>query len=333
MKKVVFVIMLSLISLRWAFSQHTFSIVAIDPNTLEIGSAGATCLDTRQEGLGAVVISDIIPDRGVIHSQALLNFSNQGNARQRMLAGDRPEEIIDWLVNNDVQRLPQLRQYGIVSIEPSGQIQAAAFTGRQCLDVKDHILGPDYAIQGNILIGREVLDSMENAFIRQEGGLADKLMAAMNAASFEGADARCLSEGVSSRSAFLRLARPGDAMNQLSIDLVINETPFGIDPIDELFVAYQRFKFTDTFGVSSPPIRVVPNPFSNYLKLTMPYSSEWITVFYNTAGEKLYEIKWTGHEKTLDNLVLRSTSVVLLQIRDLRRPQQIFSQKLARFEE
>jgi uncharacterized Ntn-hydrolase superfamily protein len=333
MEKVVFVALIVLLCTWPLAGQHTFSIVAIDTATLEIGSAGATCLDTRREGLGAVVISDILPGRGAIHAQALLNFSNQSNARRRMQAGDSPEEIINWLINNDVQRSPQLRQYGIVSIEAEGEIKAAAFTGRQCLDVKDHILGPNYAIQGNILIGKEVLDSMEHAFLRQEGDLADKLMAAMNAAAFEGADSRCLSEGVSSRSAFLRLARPGDAANQLSIDLVVNETPYGVDPIDELFVAYQQFRFTDTNGVSGPPIQVFPNPFSSSLQLNMPYSSEWIAYFFNTGGEKLYEFRWTGREKTLENLSFKTRGVVLLQLRDVKRPKQFFSQKLLRIEE
>jgi uncharacterized Ntn-hydrolase superfamily protein len=333
MKKSVALLLLIVCWMEVIQAQHTFSIVAIDTATLEIGSAGATCLDTRQEGLGAVVISDVLPGRGAIHSQALLNFSNQNNARQRMQAGDTPEEIINWLVNNDVQRIPQRRQYGIVSIEPTGEIRSAAFTGRQCLDVKDHILGPNYAIQGNILIGKEVLDSMENAFQREQGDLADKLMAAMNAAAFEGADVRCLSEGVSSRSAFLRLAKPGDPANRLSIDLVVNETPYGVDPIEELYVNYQQFRFTDTNGISGPPIQVFPNPFSNTLQVKMPYASEWSARFFNIAGEKLYQSKWTGREKTWGNLTLKSRGVVLLQLRDLKRPKQFFSRKLLRIEE
>lgn len=332
MKNTVLIWLFTLVYTLQLSGQHTFSLVAIDTLTLEVGSAGATCLDTRQEGLGAVVISDVFPGRGAIHSQALLNFSNQANARQRMLAGDKPEEIINWLVNNDVQRIPQRRQYGIVAIDPTGGIQAAAFTGRQCLEVKDHIVGPNYAIQGNILIGEHVLDSMENAFLRQEGDLADKLMAAMNAAGFEGADVRCLSEGVSSRSAFLRLARPDDAPNRLSIDLVINETAFGIEPIDELFVEYQQFKATASNDLTGSPISVFPNPFSNELTLKTPYSSDWIAHFYDGLGRQIQSIRWNGTEKKIDNLPINSTTVVLLQVMDEWRPQNIFSQKILRFE-
>jgi len=328
MKKVVFTILIVCSTILWGYAQHTFSIVAIDTLTLEIGSAGATCLDTRQEGLGAVVISDIIPDRGAIHSQALLNFSNQQNARQRMLVGDSPDQIISWLVNNDAQRVPQLRQYGIVSIEPKGKISTAAFTGRQCLDVKSHILGPNYAIQGNILIGTEVLDSMEKAFLRQDGTLSDKLMAAMNAAAFEGADARCLSEGISSRSAFLRMAKPGDDPKRLAIDLVINETSFGVEPIGELYVLYQQLKATAASGRDQSPIKVFPNPFSNNLTVVTPYASSWTATIFDANGQEIHRVSWTGIEKKLENVSLKSTAVVLLRVRDDKRPQNTFSQKL-----
>ncbi len=310
------------------FGQHTFSIVAIDTATLEIGSAGATCLDTDREGLGAVVISDIIPGRGAVHTQALLNFSNQSRARQRMLAGDRPAELVDYMRRNDVQRNPEVRQYGVVAIDEDGKVEAAAFTGVRCLDVKHHIVGPNYAIQGNILIGTEVLDSMEKAFLRTKGELADRLMAAMNAAAFAGADVRCLSEGVSSRSAFLRLAKPGDTAGGLSIDLVINATPFGVEPIEELYVKYLQFQATGIQDADLLPVEVFPNPFSEKITVRTPYPSEWTLTLSDTAGRMLYRSVWAGTEKQLDDLDIKAATIVLLQVKDNKRPDKVFSQKL-----
>ena len=65
------VLLLGLISHK-SYAQHTFSIVAVDAITGEIGSAGATCLDIDDLGgeEGALVISDIIRGVGAIHSQA-----------------------------------------------------------------------------------------------------------------------------------------------------------------------------------------------------------------------------------------------------------------------
>jgi len=49
-------------------SQDTFSIVAVDTITGEIGSAGASCIDESQIEGGALIISDVIPGRGAIHT-------------------------------------------------------------------------------------------------------------------------------------------------------------------------------------------------------------------------------------------------------------------------
>ncbi len=306
-------------------SQHTFSIVAIDTITLEIGSAGATCLDSRQEGVGAVVISDIIPGRGAIHSQALLNFSNQANARKRMEAGDKPQQIIDWLRQNDVQRLPELRQYGIVAIDPAGNIETAAFTGRNCLDVKGQILGSDYAIQGNILIGTEVLDSMEQAFLRTEGLLEEKLMMALQAAAIQGADVRCLSEGVSSRSAFIRVAKPGDEENQFYLDLAVNVTPFGIEPIEELNISYLKFKSKDRGGLQ---IKAYPNPFFDTITIETPYPGPWKANLYDIGGKEINQYKWQGDKILIENINLKASTTLILQVVDEKRPKAIYSIKL-----
>ena len=68
-------------------AQHTFSIVAVDSITGEIGSAGATCLASED---GAIDISDIVLGVGAIHTQSFWHPTNQVNARTRMNAGDSP---------------------------------------------------------------------------------------------------------------------------------------------------------------------------------------------------------------------------------------------------
>ena len=58
------------------FAQDTFSIVAVDETTGEIGSAGASCLDDTQfpGSGGAFIISDILPGRGAIHTLSLIHI-------------------------------------------------------------------------------------------------------------------------------------------------------------------------------------------------------------------------------------------------------------------
>ncbi|MGI9160724.1 MAG: hypothetical protein ACR2K1_13325, partial [Saprospiraceae bacterium] len=70
-------------------AQDTFSIVAVDTTTGEIGSAGASCLDNNSfpGSGGAIIISDILPGRGAIHTQSYWVATNQMNGRARMQEG------------------------------------------------------------------------------------------------------------------------------------------------------------------------------------------------------------------------------------------------------
>ena len=154
-------------------AQDTFSIVAVDPTTGEVGGAGATCLDTQSEGVSAIIISDVLPGKGAIHTQSFWNGSNQVRARNKMLEGLSPEEIVDDLIANDVQFNPSIRQYGIADLDDNNTPRAAAFTGANCFDAKDHRIGENYAIQGNILLDTWILDSMETRFLNTEGSLAE----------------------------------------------------------------------------------------------------------------------------------------------------------------
>jgi uncharacterized Ntn-hydrolase superfamily protein len=230
-------------------AQHTFSIVAVDEVTGEIGSAGATCLDIDDLAgeEGALVISDIIKGVGAIHSQAFWHPLNQAAARVRMESGDSPQEILDWLFANDpAPGNNQSRQYGIVDLigGAGGTPRVAAFTGSGNGSVANHIVGPNYAIQGNILISQEVLDDMETGFLNASGSLADKLMAAMQGAKRIGAQTSCTGNQTSSKSAFLRVAKVADLYTNyghLTVDLNVSKTDFAEDPIDVLQSTYDFY--------------------------------------------------------------------------------------------
>ena len=232
MKSVFSFLLCSLMGIAGA--QDTFSIVAVDIETGQVGSAGATCLDDTEIEGGALIISDVIPDVGAIHTQSFWVPANQNAAHNQVVDnGLSPEQLMAWLEANDVQGNPAVRQYGMADLV-TGAARAAAFTGDNCMDWKGHIVGANYAIQGNILLGEQILTQMEEGFLGTEGSLAEKLMAAMQGANVAGADTRCLEEGVSSRSAFLRVAYPGDSPDDLTLDLVVSLTPFGMEPIDAL---------------------------------------------------------------------------------------------------
>ena len=154
MAKHVFLCLVAMVIATGMRAQDTFSIVAVDSITGEVGSAGASCLDDNDIAGGVFIISDVLPGKGAIHTQSFWNATNQSNARQRMVEDNSPADIIVWLEAFDAQNDPQSRQYGIVDFDDQGAPRSAAFTGTACFDYKNHIVGPNYAIQGNILLGQ-----------------------------------------------------------------------------------------------------------------------------------------------------------------------------------
>ena len=236
MKRLLFYLIISTTCIL--VSQDTFSIVAVNPATGEVGSAGASCI------AGSIIISDIHPGVGAIHTQSYWNQSNQDSASSLMNLEYSPEEIIDWLIENDAQNNPSIRQYGIIDLIDNGR--SAGFTGENCFDYKNHILGQTYAIQGNILLGQEILDSMEIAFTSTFGTLDEKLIAALLAANVPGADTRCLPYGTPALSAFIRMAKSEDENDSFFMDINVQSCPTNLSPIDSLFTLYWDWKSSQT---------------------------------------------------------------------------------------
>ncbi|MCC6864825.1 MAG: DUF1028 domain-containing protein [Ignavibacteria bacterium] len=131
--KTLFIGLVSIILLVNNFySQDTFSITAVDPVTGYVGSAGASCV------AGSIILSDVHPNRGVIHTQAYYLSSNQVYARNLMNQGLSPQQIIDSLVLHDAQNNPTIRQYGITDFI-GNTVRTAGYTGVNCTNYKNHV--------------------------------------------------------------------------------------------------------------------------------------------------------------------------------------------------
>jgi uncharacterized Ntn-hydrolase superfamily protein len=209
----------------------TFSIVAVDTVNGVIGGAGASCIGNSK------IINDIIEGVGAVHTQAYYNSQNQINAHNLLGAGHTPDSIISWLVNNDAEGelYAQYRQYGVVTLAGPGS--SAGFTGSYTTSWKGHLTGPGYAIQGNILLGPQILDTMETAYLNTEGPMEERLMAAMEAANIPGADTRCIGCDKPAISAFIKVVRIGDGGTAYLYEFVDN-TICEENPIDSLRIRY-----------------------------------------------------------------------------------------------
>ena len=235
----------------------TFSIVAYDPATGEFGGAGTSCVSIQIDFLNEIIVDNSGNMLGAINTQAAARVGNADNAKARMLAGDTPQEIINWLDANDCCAAnASTRQYGIIGFD-NGVIKTAAYTGSNNGIYGNSITGPNYSIQGNILdetYGQEILESMEAGFLGSQGSLADKLMAALQGAKRVGSDKRCGPDGAgtystsnqynSGRASFVRVRKTTDngATSNVgtnnSIDISIGAVAQFVEPIDVLQCDY-----------------------------------------------------------------------------------------------
>jgi uncharacterized Ntn-hydrolase superfamily protein len=181
----------------WAVEDHdldatgTFSIIARDPATGELGMG----VQSKSLGVGARTIT-AIGGFVVMAHQATSNPMYGLLGVDLLRAGMSPQQALDHVVRADEGR--ENRQVSILDM----QGRTAAWTGKSPQDWKGHRCGTDYCAQGNILTGSEVVDAIAKSFESSKGPLAERLLAALDAAQAAGGDQR------GRQSAALVVAKP-----------------------------------------------------------------------------------------------------------------------------
>ena len=238
----------------------TWSIVAVDPATREVGIAGASCIAHAQ------VIAGLAPGHGAISAQAMINLEARDLGRQMLADGASPRAVIaavasaafDSYAEIDTSRL---RQYGVAAL--GFEDAPAAFTGSWTFAWQGQALGSGVSVQGNTLAGPAVVERALAAFTAPPPAgaarLADRLLRALEAGAEAGGDARCLPEQAA-LSAFLMVAAPGDAPGSPSLRLVFpedtSEWPSALRIFGaELGQRWRRFRSETTELVPGDPER------------------------------------------------------------------------------
>ncbi|MEM6280198.1 MAG: DUF1028 domain-containing protein [Verrucomicrobiota bacterium] len=204
----------------------TFSIVAMDPETGEIGVA----VQSRIVGVGAVV-PFARAGVGAIATQAYANTGYGPLALQALEAGLSSEETRNLLVRDDPLR--EMRQFGLVSFDGS----SASFTGQRCLTWAGSIVGENFAVQGNILTGPTVVEAMAKAFGESEGILAERLIAALHAGQSAGGDSR------GKQSAALLVVREGwgyGGVNDRFRDIRVDDHETPIRELERVYYLHRQ---------------------------------------------------------------------------------------------
>ena len=196
----------------------TFSIVARDPASGDLGVAVAS----KFLAVGAVV-PWARAEVGAIATQALANVAYGPAGLAALADGLDALEVLDRLTSADEGRTE--RQVGIV--DATGR--SASHTGSGCLSWAGGRTGDDVAIQGNILVGPDVIETMHATWVASpDAPFPDRLLDVLLAGDRMGGDAR------GRQSAALLVVRAGGGYGGASdrwIDLRIDDHP---DPIPEL---------------------------------------------------------------------------------------------------
>ena len=191
---------LSVIVLVFALAPEasaTWSILAVDTASGQMVIASATCLQQSVfPRIGARDLRDVqavvVPGKGIAVCQAGLDTTrrNQQTVRTELERGTDPAKILEVLKLQDTA--VESRQFGILDL----QGKSIGFSGKGNLanalsesgKADSTIL---YQMQGNILANNEVIHDAARSFVRASGTLADRVMAAMEAADRNGGDRRC----------------------------------------------------------------------------------------------------------------------------------------------
>ena len=189
-----------LIVLATFFYTHchaTWSIIAVDRKTGEIGIVGASCT------FDVSGIASIVPGKGAIVVQAASNYFARMRGVELMYKDANIQEIITAM--KDKKFNPEQQQYGIILLNTDAS--PLVYSGSEINDWNGEKVGSDFAVMGNILPGEEVVLKAYKAFDEnRDKSFAERLMLALKAGEEAGGDKRCGTQYA--RSAFIMVYKP-----------------------------------------------------------------------------------------------------------------------------
>jgi uncharacterized Ntn-hydrolase superfamily protein len=204
---------------------HTFSIVARDPATGELGVA----VQSHWFNIGPLV-PWIEAGVGAIATQSFVDPSYGKLGLEMMRAGKTAPDALKALIAGDLAS--DVRQVGMID----AQGRVAAHTGAKDIQAAGHHVGVNYSVQANLMLNDSVWPAMSRAFEASKGDLADRMLAALDAAQAAGGDIR----GRQSAALIVVSGKPtGKSWIDRMFDLRVDDNP---EPLKELrrLVVLQR---------------------------------------------------------------------------------------------
>lgn len=212
----------------------TFSVVGRSQDGASIGVAVAS----KFLAVGAAVPA-AEAEVGAVATQSYANLAYRPDGLAMLRSGRSAQETLDGLVAGDDGR--SQRQAGVVD----GHGGAATYTGDACHPWAGGRAGHGYAVQGNILVGPEVVEAMETAWLTSaDKALPARLLATLTAGDDAGGDRR------GRQSAALLVARRGGGYggeSDIEVDLRVDDHERPVGELERLLDLHQLY-----FGKPDP---------------------------------------------------------------------------------
>lgn len=190
---------------------HTFSIVARDPATGELGVA----VQSHWFSVGPIV-PWAEAGVGAVATQSFVDPSYGKNGLELMRAGKSAPDTLKELLAKDEGR--EVRQ--VAMIDAQGRVDA--WTGKNDIQAAGHIVGKNFSVQANLMLNDKVWPAMARAFENAKGDLAERMLAALDAAQAVGGDIR----GRQSAAMIVVTGKPtGQAWKDRIFDLRVDDSP------------------------------------------------------------------------------------------------------------
>jgi uncharacterized Ntn-hydrolase superfamily protein len=158
---------------------HTYSIVARDSATGDMGVA----VQSHWFSVGSIV-TWAEAGVGAVATQSLVDPAYGPLGLDLMRSGKTAVQALDAVLASDAGR--DVRQ--VAMVDTKGNV--AVHTGSKCISEAGHIAGKGYSVQANLMLNDKVWPAMSEAYEKNTGDLADRMMAALEAAEAVGGDIR-----------------------------------------------------------------------------------------------------------------------------------------------
>src|SRR5919197_4017806 len=195
----------------------TYSIVAHDPETGEVGAA----VQSHWFAVGPIV-PWVRARVGGVCTQSVAEAAYGPRALDLLERGASAQAALERLLAAD--EVARYRQVAIVDARGG----VAVHTGEGCIAHAGDERGPGFSAQANIMASPEVWPAMARAYESAVGPLSRRLLAALHAAEAHGGDAR------GRQSAALVVAPPDGAPWRRTVDLRVDDDPEPLAQMDRL---------------------------------------------------------------------------------------------------